>query len=334
MTTSREVRLIARPVGTPKPSDFEVASVELADPVAGEVQVRNHWMSVDPYMRGRMRDAKSYAAPYELDQAMHGGAVGEVVKSNDPSLKEGDMVQSGLGWREAFNAPAGALQKIDTNQVPAQAYLGVAGMPGLTAYVGLLHVAALKDGDVVFVSAASGAVGAIVCQIVKLKGHKVIGSAGGPEKCAWLKSIGVDEVIDYRAEPDLTAALMKAAPEGIDVYFENVGGAHMDAALACANHRARFALCGMIAGYNNPDGAIVRNLMLAVGRSIRLQGFIVFSEATEEIQAQFRKDIVEWISSGKITWKETVEDGIDNAVTAFLKLFSGENTGKMLVKLN
>ena len=332
MTQSREVHLVNRPDATPLPSDFQVVTVDVPAPGAGEVQVRNSWMSVDPYMRGRMRDVKSYSAPFTLNAAMTGGAVGEVVISNDPTLQVGDLVQSMNGWREVFNAPAATVQKVSAT-IPAQAYLGVAGMPGLTAYVGLLHMASLKDGDVVFVSAAAGAVGQIVCQIAKLKGHKVIASAGGPEKCAWLKSIGVDEVIDYRAESNLTKALPKAAPEGIDVYFENVGGTHMDAALAAANPFAHFALCGMIAGYNNPEGASVNNLMMAVGKSIRLQGFIVSNHAAQ-YGADFQRDMVGWISSGQIKWNETIENGIENAVTAFLKLFTGENTGKMLVKLS
>ncbi len=332
MTQSREVQLVHRPDATPQPSDFKLVTVDVPAPAPGQVQVRNSWMSVDPYMRGRMRDVKSYSAPFELNAAMGGGAVGEVIASNDPSLAVGDMVQSMNGWREVFNAPAAGLQKIDA-RIPVQAYLGVAGMPGLTAYVGLLHMASLKEGDVVFVSAAAGAVGQIVCQIAKIKGHKVIASAGGPEKCAWLKSIGVDETIDYRAEPNLTKALLKAAPEGIDVYFENVGGKHMDAALAAANPFARFALCGMIAGYNDPQGAAVNNLMMAVGKSIRLQGFIV-SNHFAQYGAEFQRDMIGWISSGQIKWNETVENGIENAVTAFLKLFSGENTGKMLVKLS
>jgi NADPH-dependent curcumin reductase CurA len=220
MTTSREIRLKSRPVGMPKASDFDLATVELAAPGDGEVQVRNLWMSVDPYMRGRMYDRPSYVPPFQIGQALQGGAIGEVVTSNDPDFEPGDVVNSMFGWREAYNANPkalaaagmGAITKIDTQGVPPQAFLGVAGMPGLTAYVGLLRIAALKDGDVVFVSAAAGAVGSIVCQIAKLKGHTVIGSAGGPEKAAFLKSIGVDHVIDYKATPDVVAELAKAAP--------------------------------------------------------------------------------------------------------------------------
>ena len=332
-TTSREVRLKSRPTGVPTAANFEVASVTLPAPGPGEVQVRNTWMTVDPYMRGRMNDVKSYSPPFQLGEAMQGGAVGEIAASNDPSFKPGDLVQSFFGWREAFNAPAGAVQKLDTHGLPPQAFLGVAGMPGLTAYAGLLKVASLKDGDVVFVSAAAGAVGQIVCQIAKLKGHTVIGSAGGADKVAYLKELGVDHVIDYKAEPDLTAALMKAAPDGIDVYFENVGGAHMEAALMAARPFARFALCGMISQYNATDGgAGVKGLIMAVGKQIRLEGFIVSSH--NDMAPAFLKDMSTWIGEGKIKWQETIEDGIDNAPKAFLKLFKGENLGKMLVKLS
>ncbi len=333
MTTSREIRLKSRPSGVPTPENFELATVTLAAPAPGEVQVRNTWMTVDPYMRGRMNDVRSYAPPFELGEAMQGGAVGEVVASNDPAFKAGDAVQSFLGWREAFNAPAAAVQKLDTHGLPPQAFLGVAGMPGLTAYVGLLKIAALKDGDVVFVSAAAGAVGQVVCQIAKLKGHAVIGSAGGAEKVAYLRELGVDHVIDYKAEADLTAALMRAAPDGIDVYFENVGGAHMEAALMAARPFGRFALCGMISQYNDTDlGAGTRGLIMVVGKQLRLEGFIVSSHF--DMMPAFVKEMAGWIAEGKIKARETVEEGIENAPAAFLKLFKGENLGKMLVKLS
>lgn len=332
MTTSKEIRLKSRPVGVPQASNFELASVTLPDPAPGEVQVRNHWMTVDPYMRGRMNDMASYVPPFQLGEVMQGGAVGEVVASNDPAFKAGDPVQSFLGWREAFNAPAAAVQKLETHGLPPEAFLGVAGMPGMTAYIGLLKIAALKDGDVVFVSAAAGAVGQVVCQIAKLKGHTVIGSAGGAEKVAYLKELGVDHVIDYKAESDLTAALMRAAPSGIDVYFENVGGAHMEAALMAARPFGRFALCGMISQYNATDlGPGVRGLIMAVGKQLRLEGFIVSSNM--DMQEAFIRDMSAWIAQGKVKWRETIEDGIENAPAAFLKLFKGENLGKMLVKL-
>ncbi len=331
MTTSREVRLKSRPIGVPTADNFDVATITLPAPGPGEVQVRNTWMTVDPYMRGRMNDVKSYSPPFALGEAMQGGAVGEVTASNDPSLKVGDLVQSFLGWREAFNAPAAMVQKLETHGLPVQAFLGAVGMPGLTAYAGLLRVAGLKDGDVVFVSGAAGAVGQIVCQIAKIKGHTVIGSAGGAEKAAYLKEIGVDHVIDYKAEA-IGPALLRAAPDGIDVYFDNVGGEHLEAALMAARPFGRFALCGMISQYNATDmGEGVRGLIQAVGKQLRLEGFIVSSHT--DMQGAFVKDMSEWIAAGKIKWRETVEEGIDNAPTAFLKLFKGENLGKMLVKL-
>jgi NADPH-dependent curcumin reductase CurA len=332
MTVSREIRLASRPVGTPTAENFVLASVELPDPPPGQVQVRNHWMTVDPYMRGRMNDVRSYVPPFQLGEPLQGGAVGEVIASNDPAFAVGEAVQSFLGWREVFNAPAGAVQKLETHGLPPQAFLGVAGMPGLTAYAGLLHTAALKDGDVVFVSAAAGAVGQVVAQIAKLKGHTVIGSAGGADKVAYLKSIGVDQAIDYKAEDDLTAALRRAAPDGIDVYFDNVGGSHLEAALVAAKPFARFALCGMISQYNATDlGPGVRGLIMAVGKQLRLEGFIVSSQT--HLQPAFIADMAKWIGEGKVTSRETVEDGIENAPAAFLKLFRGENIGKMLVKL-
>ena len=331
-TTSREVRLKSRPHGMPTAANFEIASVEVAAPGAGEVQVKNLWMTVDPYMRGRMVDRASYVPPFKLGEVMQGGAVGEVTASGDEKFKVGDLVQSNNGWREAFTAPAATVQKLDTHGLPPQAFLGIAGMPGLTAYVGLLKIAALKPGDVVFVSAAAGAVGSVVCQIAKIKGHTVIGSAGGAEKVAVLKSIGVDHVIDYKAEPDLTAALMKAAPKGIDVYFENVGGEHMEAALNVANQGARFAICGMISQYN-ADAPVPgpNNMALIIGKGLRLEGFIVSNHF--DMIGAYLEELSGWIAEGKIQWKETVEDGIERAPDAFIKLFTGANLGKMLVKL-
>ena len=332
MTVSREIRLKSRPSGMPTAANFELARVDLPDPGPGQVQVKNTWMTVDPYMRGRMNDAKSYVPPFQLGEALQGGAVGEVTASNDPALKAGDLVQSFFGWREAFNAPAAAVQKLDTHGLPPQAFLGFAGMPGLTAYVGLLRIAELKAGDVVFVSGAAGAVGSVACQIAKLKGHTVIGSAGGAEKARFLKEIGVDHAIDYKAERDLTAALMRAATSGIDVYFENVGGVHMEAALMAANNNARFALCGMISEYNNADlGSGVRALFLAVAKSLTLRGFIVSNHG--DMQAAFVKDLAGWVAAGKIQSRETVKEGIENAPAAFLGLFKGDNLGKMLVRL-
>jgi NADPH-dependent curcumin reductase CurA len=333
MTRSREIRLKSRPNGLPTAGNFELASVDLPDPGPGQAQVRNTWMTVDPYMRGRMNDVKSYVPPFQLGEALQGGAIGVVTASGDPSLQAGDLVQSFFGWREAFNAPAAMLQKLETHGLAPEAFLGFAGMPGLTAYAGLVRIAELKAGDVVFVSGAAGAVGSVVCQIAKLKGHTVIGSAGGPEKTAFLKEIGVDAVIDYKAEPDLTAALLRAAPAGVDVYFDNVGGAHLEAALMAANNFGRFALCGMISQYNNTDlGEGVRGLVMAVGKSLTLRGFIVSNHT--DLQEAYVKELAAWVAAGKFNHRQTVMEGIENAPAAFLGLFSGENLGKMLVKLS
>jgi NADPH-dependent curcumin reductase CurA len=332
VSTSREIRLKSRPSGLPTADNFELATVDLKDPGPGEVQVRNLWMTVDPYMRGRMNDVKSYSPPFQLGKALEGGAIGEVVASNDPKFKEGDLVQSGLGWREGFTAAASSLQKLDPRGLPVQAFLGAAGMPGLTAYAGLLRIAALKDGDVVFVSGAAGAVGSMVCQIAKAKGHTVIGSAGGPEKVAFLKEIGVDHAIDYKAEKDLTAAVLAGAPDGIDVYFENVGGAHLEAALNTAKLFARFAICGMISIYNATEPQPgPRNLALLIGKNIRMEGFIVSHHF--DLMPQYIDDLSRWVAEGKVTWKETVFEGLERAPDAFVGLFRGENLGKMLVKL-
>jgi NADPH-dependent curcumin reductase CurA len=332
MTLSREVRLKRRPAGLPSAEDFELAAVEVGPPASGEVQVKNLYMSVDPYMRGRMTDRPSYVPPFEIGAALQGGAVGEVVASGADGFKPGDIVSSMYGWREAFTAPATHLQRIETHGLPVQAFLGVAGMPGLTAYAGLTRIAEIKAGDVVFVSAAAGAVGQVACQVARLKGCTVIGSAGGAKKTAFLREIGVDQVIDYKAEPDLKAALRRAAPDGIDVYFENVGGAHLEAALDSARVGGRFAICGMISIYNDerPEPG-PPNLAVIIGRRLRLQGFIVSDHF--DLAPQFVAELSGWIKSGQLHYRETVDEGIEAAPAAFLKLFSGENMGKMLVKL-
>ncbi len=333
MTQSREVRLTSRPHGLPQAANFEIATTPLPPPGEGEVQVKNLFMSVDPYMRGRMYDRPSYVPPFEIGKALQGGAVGEVCASNSAAFRPGDLVSSMLGWREAFNAPPQYLQKIDAQGLPPQTFLGAAGMTGMTAWAGLTKIAGVKAGDTVFVSAAAGAVGQIVCQIAKLKGATVIGSAGGAEKCAWLRDLGVDQVIDYKAEPDLTAALGRAAPKGIDVYFENVGGEHLVAALNAARPFARFALCGMISNYNDTEPQPgPSNIIMAVGKRLRLQGFIV-SDYFDQTDA-FVSDMTAWIRAGQVKWRESIDNGIEAAPNAFLKLFTGENIGKMLVKLD
>jgi len=333
MTETREIHLKTRPVGTPTPDIFEMKTVRLPPPAAGEVQVRNTWMSLDPSMRGRMYEAKSYVPPFQIGEPLEGRAIGRVIASNDPALAVGDVVSSTCGWREAFNAPADALEKIEPGGLPDEAFLGVAGLTGLTAYVGLVHLAELKPGDVVFVSAASGAVGSTVCQIAKLLGNRVIGSAGGAAKTEFLLSeLGVDAAIDYKAEPSLSKALRQAAPEGIDVYFDNVGGAHLEAALTCANTFARFALCGMISTYNlDAPAPGPKNIMLAVTKNITLRGYIILNYAhlKDEFQARMR----DWYAAGRIRKIQTVSEGLDSAVDAFLGLFEGRNLGKTLVRL-
>lgn len=333
MTSSREIRLKRRPAGMPVHDDFELVNVELTAPCAGQVQVRNKWMSVDPYMRGRMNAQKSYIAPFALGEALSGGAIGEVTISNDPALRPGDLVSSMFGWRESFNVAASEVRKLETNGLPPQTFLGAAGVVGLTAYTGLMRIAALKEGETVFVSAAAGAVGSLACQIAKIKGCVVIGSAGGAAKLDFLNEIGVDHAIDYKAEKDLAAALVRAAPNGIDVYFENVGGAHLDAALLAANNFARFAVCGLIADYNSVQvAAAPTHLFQIVAKSIRMEGFIVANHF--DLMKQYLGEFRAWHAAGRIRWRETVVPGLDNAVDAFLQLFRGSNIGKMLVKLD
>ena len=331
-TTSREIRFASRPEGAPSLATFALAVTEVPPPPAGQVQVRNIWMSVDPYMRGRMMTRESYVPPFRLDEPLEGGAVGRVAASSCEGFAPGDLVRSMLGWREVFNAPPSALTKVMPTTLPPEALLGVAGLPGLTAFVGVDTVAKLRAGEVIFVSAASGAVGSVACQIAKLAGATVIGSAGGAEKCAFLREIGVDRVIDYKAAGDLTAALHEAAPDGVDAYFDNVGGGHLDAAFLAAKPFARFALCGMISQYNQMEGTGFRHIRLAVTKRLRLEGFIVSDHF--DMMPQFAEQMAGWVADGAVKIHQTVEQGIENAPTAFLRLFSGGNFGEMLVRLS
>ena len=332
--TAQQVHLKSRPAGMPSHEHFELVTTELTPPKPGEVLVQNLYMSVDPYMRGRMREEAVYATAYAVGEVMYGGAVGEVIESNAPGLQAGDIVLNQAAWQDRFVASSEAVTKLDPfDSDQLSLYLGTLGMPGLTAYVGLFKFGEPKPGETVFVSAASGAVGANVCQLAKLKGCRVIGSVGSDAKATWLKDeCGVDEVINYKTCDDLSAALAAAAPEGIDVYFENVGGDHLQAALNSMNPYGRIAACGMIASYNNAQPAPgPNNLMLIVGKKIRINGFIVSDHA--DWREAFLADMVPWIQQGKIKSQETVVEGIDNAVDAFLALFSGDNFGKMVVKL-
>ncbi|MFI1917378.1 NADP-dependent oxidoreductase [Nocardia sp. NPDC020380] len=331
--TSREWRLIARPTGEPQPADFELATVTLADPGPGQVLVRNDWLSVDPYMRGRMNDVESYIPPFVLGEPMTGTAVGTVVASSSDAIPVGATVTHFEGWREYALLPAGAVQPVDPNLAPAQAYLGVLGVTGITAYAGLTEVAPVKAGDVVFISGAAGAVGSVAGQIAKQLGAaKVIGSAGGPEKAARLvNEFGYDTAIDYR-KGHLYAELAAAAPDGIDVYFDNVGGDHLDAALVSMNRFGRVALCGAISVYNDTElRPGPSHLPLTIGKRINLRGMNV-SDHSHLIPEWIGK-AAGWLAEGTLRTEETVVDGIEQAPAAFTAMMSGANTGKMLVRL-
>lgn len=318
----------------PSLADFELAETPVPKPAAGQVLVRNIFMSVDPYMRGRMVDHESYVPPFQIGETLSGGAVGQVVESNGNSaFSRGDYVNNFSGWREWFVTGGGDLTKIDPNLAPIQAYLGTFGMPGLTAYAGLLKVAELKEGDRVFVSAASGAVGAVVCQIAKNKGCYVVGSAGSDAKCDWLiKEARVDKAINYRTAGDLDKAVREALPNGIDVYFENVGGAHLNAALGNMRPFGRIAVCGMIELYNAtslPPGP--SNIIAVIPLRLSIKGFIVSDYMA--MTPEFLRDMGTWAKAGKLKWTETILEGIERAPEAFIGLFKGDNFGKMLVRL-
>ena len=328
---ARAWHLMSRPQGLPTDDDFALKDVALADLGDGMVRVRNRWLSVDPYMRSRMNDVKSYVPSFQIGEPMTGGAVGEVVESRDPSLQPGDVVMHMAGWRDEVVEPAGNFHKLPAIPgIEPQAFLGNLGLTGGTAYFGLLDVASARQGDIVFVSAAAGAVGSAVVQIAKAKGMTVIGSAGGADKCDYVRSLGADEVVDYKAGP-VIKSLMAAAPKGIDVYFDNVGGDHLDAALAAARQNARFAICGMIEGYNSAEPLKLRYAMRIISARIRLQGFI-FTDFMGRM-GEFYSDMGAMIAAGQVTGRDTVVDGLEAMPDAFRGLFSGANTGKMLVKL-
>ncbi len=330
---NHEIRLKSRPDGMPTAANFELVETPVPTPGHGQVLVRNSYMSVDPYMRGRMVDRVSYSPPFQIGETLTGGAVGQVVASNNPGFKVGDFVSNFSGWREWFVSSGGDLQKVDPSIVPIQTYLGTFGMPGLTAYAGLLRVGELKDGERVFVSAASGAVGSIVCQIAKNKGCYVVGSAGSDEKCKWLLDVArVDEAINYKTCGDLDAAVRKAFPQGIDVYFENVGGAHLVAALSNMRPNGRIPVCGMIEQYNAtslPPGP--GNIIAVIPLRLTIKGFIVSDYG--DMMPDFMRDMGAWAKAGKLKWAETIVDGLENAPKAFIGLFKGDNTGKMLVRV-
>lgn len=330
---ARQITLASRPTGWPTPANFALVEVETPALAPGQVLVRNLYMSVDPYMRGRMNDVKSYLPPFQLGQPLDGGAVGEVVESAADGLVPGDLVLHGLGWRDLAVVDAAHARKVaPLPDLSPSAYLGVLGMTSLTAYAGLLDVAQFRPGDVVFVSGAAGAVGSITGQIAKLKGaSRVIGSAGSAEKVAHLRDLGFDAAFNYKDAP-VREQLQQAAPDGIDVYFDNVGADHLEAAITSLNLNGRVAMCGAIAGYNDTTPpAAPRNLALAIGKRLTLRGFLVGDHSAR--MPDMIAEVGGWLREGKISFQETVVDGLENAPEAFLGLLRGENTGKMVVRL-
>ncbi|OLB76545.1 MAG: NADP-dependent oxidoreductase [Actinobacteria bacterium 13_2_20CM_2_71_6] len=331
--TGREIHLASRPQGWPTPDNFSLVEVPVSEPGPGEVLVHNRFISVDPYMRGRMNDRKSYVPPFQLGHVMDGGAVGEVIASNDPSLSVGEVVLHGKGWREYAVLDARHAHRVDPDAAPTiSAYLGALGMPGFTAYVGLLDIGAMKPGEAVFVSSAAGAVGSVAGQIAKLRGaSRVIGSAGSAAKVEYLTKLGFDAAFNYRDAP-VRDQLRRAAPEGIDVYFDNVGGDHLEAALNRLRPFGRVAMCGAIAVYNEgPSGSGPANLALAIGKRLTLRGFLVGDH--EDRRPDFLAEMSGWLRTGQLRADETVVDGIGNAPAAFLGVLRGENIGKMVVRL-
>lgn len=329
---SREIRLASRPQQEPTPDNFTFATVEVPDPGPGEVLVRNLWMSVDPYMRGRMNEGRSYVPPFQIGKALEGGAVGRVIASQDAKVPVGTFVVSMYGWREAFVASSSSLQILDASLAPPSAYLGILGVTGLTAWVGLFRIAGLKEGETVFVSGGAGAVGSAVCQLARMHGCRVLASASSEDKLAYLRDeLKVDYAFNYR-EGEPLDHLKAGAPEGLDVYFDNTGGPQLEAALSAMKNHGRLVLCGGISGYNRPVPG-PRNLMLAIGKRLRLEGFIV-SDYLKEIPT-FLSEAVPALKAGKLVSRETVVEGLEAAPAAFLDLLhSGAgNIGKMIVKL-
>ena len=331
---TREWQLAARPHGEPTPEDFRLVELDRPDPAEGQVVVRMLVMSVDPYMRGRMNAGKSYAARWEIGETMRGGAVGRVIASRSADVPEGSLVLADAAWRDVAVVDAAHVRVLpELPGIPPSYHLGVLGMPGLTAWAGLFRLAEFRAGDTVFVSGAAGAVGSLVGQFARLSGASaVIGSAGTPEKVRWLtEELGFTTAFDYHDGP-VAELLAAAAPQGIDVYFDNVGGDHLEAAIGAFNEHGRAALCGAISAYNAvepPPGP--RNMFLLVSKKLSLRGFIVSDHA--DLQPAFAAQVAEWLRAGDLVVRETVRDGLENAVDTFLDLLRGGNTGKMIVRL-
>ncbi|MFO1337250.1 MAG: NADP-dependent oxidoreductase [Burkholderiaceae bacterium] len=336
-TMNHQILLASRPKGEPSVDNFRLVETPVPALADGQVLVRNHYLSLDPYMRGRMNDAKSYAAPQPLDEVMIGGTVGEVVESKNPAFAVGDKVVGMGGWQEYHVVSAserGALRKVDTTHIPLSAYLGAVGMPGVTAWYGLVKIINPQAGETVVVSAASGAVGGAVGQLAKARGCRVVGIAGGPQKCAQVvDELGFDACIDYKAHADLkslSTALKEACPKGIDGYFENVGGMILDAVMLRSNAFARMAFCGMIAGYNGEPIPMAYPQLLLSNR-MKVEGFIVSEHM--EVWPEALKELGTLVATGQFKYRETVAQGLASAPEAFLGLLKGKNFGKQLVKL-
>ncbi len=330
--SSREIRLASRPEGAPKPSDFELAEVPVPEPGEGDVLVRNSYLSVDPYMRGRMRDTKSYLPPFAVGEVMSGGAVGQVIASNGSKFEEGSWVQSLNGWREHYTSNGDGLFPVDPDLAPISTAIGVLGMPGLTAYAGLVDICKPQEGETVFVSAAAGAVGSVVGQIARLKGCRVVGSAGSAEKLAWITDeLGFDAAFDYHAG-DVAGSLREHCPKGIDIYFDNVGGDHLSAALGRMRLNGRIAVCGAISRYNDetpPPGP--DNFLSIIPNRLMIRGFLVMDHFG--LLQEFLAEMGPWVKSGEVKYRETIMDGIESMPEAFIGLLEGENIGKMLVRV-
>lgn len=330
MSTYRRIVLESRPKEKMGAENFRMEEAALPALQEGEVAVRNIFLSIDPYMRARMDDVRSYAPPQAIDAVMIGGTAGEVMESRHPGFKRGDKVVGMLGWAEQGIAPGTALRKVDASRIPLQAYLGAAGMPGITAWYGIRQILKPQPGETVVVSAATGAVGSIAAQLAKQAGSRVVGIAGGPQKCAHaIEVLGMEDCIDHR-QSNLEKRLAQAVPQGIDAVFENVGGACLDAAIANANPHARVALCGLIAGYDGEPLALtqIRNL---VSMRIHMQGFLITDHL--DMWPKAIADLVDLIAAGQLRYRETIAQGLDAAPQALADLLQGHNLGKQLVKL-
>ena len=334
-TPNRMITLAARPVGFPKDSDFKLVESVQPIPKEGEFLVRIIYMSVDPYMRGRMNDAASYAAPVQLGEVMGGGAVGKVVSSSNPNFPEGSIVEGPFGWQEYAVSSGQGVRRIDPKLAPISTALGVLGMPGLTAYFGLLDICNPQPGETVVVSGAAGAVGSLVGQIAKIKGCRAIGIAGADDKVAYLtEELGFDAAFNYKTVTDYFKKLKELCPKGIDVYFDNVGGPITDAVFRLINTKARVSICGQISQYNLKQPEMGPRIILVslLVKQAKAEGFLVFQYANR--YSEGLKQMAEWISQGKLKYREDIEHGIENAPRAFMEMLKGRNTGKQLVKLS